>query len=1175
MNQCRWIGCLLAALLFVAGAKATLAPDGPAGELHPGVVGDIEWPFGDPLANGIEVVRDPVTERVMILRPGPESLPPSARGVKIGTAATDVAASRITADQFIEKNKSVLGLQDPAGQLVTAASEADDLGLAHVYFSQQHQGVPVLGGGMAVHVNREGAVYLATADIADRLPASVVPTLTAQQAAVIAWKEASARGSAADDPNAAAPQLTIVPLGMIKQDPEARSVLAWDVHVFGEDVDDDVSGHYYVDAEDGSIAFFQSDVERLDRRVYDCTPIGSCGGCALDCYDATYNYYFGRSENAPARGPSPNTSLYGGARAQLEVDHVHDVLGAIQAYLQSAYGINGANNQGGTSLSTPSQTVVNVHYQGSICPNGAQHHTDTSVLDFCSGMGNTDTIGHEYAHAIQRWATRARSVYLTYAYQSGAWMEGYSDYMGEVIENYYTGTTDWKSGTDSNWTVLYNLVNPEFAGYRTTPSAPVIPYPRTWYSPGVYCGTSYDNGGVHVNGSIISHMLYILAVGGVERCRNVSGIGIEPVSQIMYRAYRYYFPANATFNSGYYLVQQAASDLYDPSICAQVTAAMQAVEIDQPGICSGQPENWGCSTACLPDTLYQTRGMGRPREMVTADFDGDGRLDLATADGALDHTGSFTVLMDYETGGAGTGQFARVNSYPMGAEKYGEGIATGDLNGDGILDLAVSHKYARAISVAFGTGTGGVGDGGFGTPTQYALDEQPSRMLVWDCNADGTLDIVAAGDSSLVVLMGNAANGVASGTFASPAKYTYSGQYNGGRLWGLAVGDFNADDVSDIAAGDHGRILIFLGGSVGGVPDGTFTPSGIYAGNGWFVTVGDFNADGITDLASAQAGITVLLGNGSAGRGDGTFRFGQDVYNWNDGGWQPVITDWNGDGIADLATNALRGSPFVWEGQTATPGVPNGRFYRTAGMALADTTTYALSAADLDGDGMAELAIGVSNYYRPSGVDIVKNTCTASLPMTLQVDEPSAGTQWVPGQHKTIRWTKGNGIIAVDVAVSRDGGAHWQTIAKTCMGDSVRWVVSGLPTNQARIRVFDPAVPSHSAVNSGNFTIGSYAVDVPPASPLTYALRANVPNPFNPVTKIAFELPEAGRVTLAVFDIRGRRVRQLVDEAKQPGRYDVDWNGTDDSGHRLASGVYFCRMEAGPFRETRRMTLLK
>jgi len=1174
MNQCRWIGCLLAALLVVAGAKATLAADDPTGGPRPGVVGDIDEAFGNPLAAGIEVIRDPVTERVMVLRPGPESLPPSARGVKVGSAGADVAASRITADQFIEKNKSVLGLQDPAVQLVAAATEADDLGLVHVYFSQQHQGVPVLGGGMAVHVNREGAVYLATADIADRLPANVVPTISSQQAAGIAWKEASASGSAADDPNATAIQLTIVPLGMIKQDPEAPSVLAWDVHVFGEDVNDDVSGHYYVDAANGSIAFFQSDVERLDRRVYDCTPIGSCGGCALDCYEPTYNYYFGRSENAPARGPSPNTSLYGGERARLEVDHVHDVLGAIQAYLQSAYGINGANNQGGTSLSTPSQTVVNVHYQGSICPNGAQHHTDTSVLDFCSGMSNTDTIGHEYAHAIQRWATRARSVYLTYAYQSGAWMEGYSDFMGEVIENYYTGTTDWKSGTGSTWTVLFNLANPPAAGYRTTPSGPVIPYPRTWHSSGVYCGSSYDNGGVHVNGSIISHMLYLLAVGGVEACRNVSGdgIGIEPVSQIMYRAYRYYFPANATFNSGYYLVQQAASDLFDPSICAQVTAAMQAVEIDQPGICSGQPENTGCSTACLPDTIYETRGMGRPRDIVAADFNGDGRLDLATADGALDHTGSFTVLMDYEADGAGTGQFAHVNGHPMGPEKYVNGIATGDLNGDGILDLALAHYYSLAISVVFGTGAAGVGDGGFGPPTQYALNERPSRMLAWDCNADGALDIVAAGDSSLVVLIGNTVNNLPSGTFAPPVHYNF---YRPG-FWGLAVGDFNGDDVADFAAGGRNNwTYIFVGGSVSGVPDGTFTPGEAYRSSAGFVAAGDYNADGITDLATVWGEPTILLGNGSGGRGDGTFRDGIFNYQPPTTYCSPVITDWNGDGIADLATNALRGSPYVWEGQTATPGVPNGRFLLTAGTAPSDSTGYGLTACDLDGDGMAELAIGVINYYRPTGVNVVKSACTPSLPMTLQVTDPPTGTQWVPGQHKTIRWTKGAGIIAVDVAVSRDGGAHWQTIAKSCMGDSVRWVVAGPVTSQARIRVFDPAVPSHSAVNGGDFAIGSYAVDVPPASPLIYALRANVPNPFNPVTQIAFEVPVAGRVALKVFDVSGRHVRTLVDETKLPSRYVVAWDGTDGSGRRLASGLYFCRMEAGSFRETIRMTLLK
>ena len=88
-------------------------------------------------------------------------------------------------------------------------------------------------------------------------------------------------------------------------------------------------------------------------------------------------------------------------------------------------------------------------------------------------------------------------------------------------------------------------------------------------------------------------------------------------------------------------------------------------------------------------------------------------------------------------------------------------------------------------------------------------------------------------------------------------------------------------------------------------------------------------------------------------------------------------------------------------------------------------------------------------------------------------------------------------------------------------------------------------------------------------------LQPAYPNPFNPQTTIAFDLPEPQGVRLAVFDVRGRRVRVLVDEAMSAGSHTVVWDGTDGQGRRLASGVYLYRIQAGPLNETRRMLLVK
>jgi len=94
-------------------------------------------------------------------------------------------------------------------------------------------------------------------------------------------------------------------------------------------------------------------------------------------------------------------------------------------------------------------------------------------------------------------------------------------------------------------------------------------------------------------------------------------------------------------------------------------------------------------------------------------------------------------------------------------------------------------------------------------------------------------------------------------------------------------------------------------------------------------------------------------------------------------------------------------------------------------------------------------------------------------------------------------------------------------------------------------------------------------------SPSKFALHSNEPNPFNPMTKIAFDLPLERQVTLSVFDVAGRRVKTLVDGVLPAGRHELSWRGQDDSGHDVGSGVYFLRMEAGAFTQNVKMTLVR
>jgi len=93
--------------------------------------------------------------------------------------------------------------------------------------------------------------------------------------------------------------------------------------------------------------------------------------------------------------------------------------------------------------------------------------------------------------------------------------------------------------------------------------------------------------------------------------------------------------------------------------------------------------------------------------------------------------------------------------------------------------------------------------------------------------------------------------------------------------------------------------------------------------------------------------------------------------------------------------------------------------------------------------------------------------------------------------------------------------------------------------------------------------------------PEDWKLSQNYPNPFNPNTQIPFSVKTHAHVSLTVYNVLGQQVATLVDKELAAGNYTADWNGNSDAGSAVASGIYFYRLEAGDFVETKKMTLLK
>lgn len=130
-------------------------------------------------------------------------------------------------------------------------------------------------------------------------------------------------------------------------------------------------------------------------------------------------------------------------------------------------------------------------------------------------------------------------------------------------------------------------------------------------------------------------------------------------------------------------------------------------------------------------------------------------------------------------------------------------------------------------------------------------------------------------------------------------------------------------------------------------------------------------------------------------------------------------------------------------------------------------------------------------------------------------------------------------------------------------------------------------IPAGEAIEASDLTITARAIDNSrmevkltsaaggQATPRVFALNDNYPNPFNPLTKISFSLPETQKVRLTVYSLDGRKVATLLDETRGAGLHEVVWTGRDDAGQSVASGTYFYRIDAGRYSDVRKMTLMK
>jgi hypothetical protein len=153
----------------------------------------------------------------------------------------------------------------------------------------------------------------------------------------------------------------------------------------------------------------------------------------------------------------------------------------------------------------------------------------------------------------------------------------------------------------------------------------------------------------------------------------------------------------------------------------------------------------------------------------------------------------------------------------------------------------------------------------------------------------------------------------------------------------------------------------------------------------------------------------------------------------------------------------------------------------------------------------------------------------------------------------------------------RPADSVFVTADTSCSG-----IFLGTGTYRWKVRAVDNGGTARWAVPDSGWIVGSLqGVQDRNVAPLSYSLSRNYPNPFNPSTEIAYVLPRTDRVRIEVFDPAGKKIRTLVDRDSPAGEYTAVWDGVDDSGRRVGSGIYVCRMTAGRFTKSMKMTIMK
>jgi hypothetical protein len=446
------------------------------------------------------------------------------------------------------------------------------------------------------------------------------------------------------------------------------------------------------------------------------------------------------------------------------------------------------------------------------------------------------------------------------------------------------------------------------------------------------------------------------------------------------------FAASENFPTGAFPIAVAVGDVTGDGNADIVTANAGSIDVS---VLAGD----GAGHFASPQQV-SIGADAEPRALTVGDADGDGHLDIVTANRTLDGSpfpppelpGSVSVIL-----GNGAGGFAPAEQISTGpGEGRADGVAIADMSGDGHPDLVVSRPNANSAAVLIGDGLGGFaegvlfpvgfgpspvavgdvngdghpdllagnqvsatisavpsdGEGGIGFDGNFAVGVYPHAVVALDLNDDGFADVATANafSNDISVRISDGAGG-----FLPEQRYPV-----GNAPTGIASGDFNEDGHPDLITADlgGGEVSIVLNDGTGGFGSAaSFSVGGTFQ-SPYAVAVGDANNDGHLDVATANTnisneGISLLLGDGTGGLGEAVLLPVGSGTNHSPQG--VAFTDVTGDGNADIITANLISSDL-----SLLAGDGSGNFAAAVSLPT-DLGPVVVAAGDVNGDGVVDL----------------------------------------------------------------------------------------------------------------------------------------------------------------------------------------------------------------------------